>query len=393
MKQDKWTERLEKHLADYREEPKRDLWEGIEASLNQEVKHQSRLVSLYRWMAAAVFIGLATGGAYLFWHQQPVTDEQQQDVIAEVYESVENPKQEESFVAQAITSKSTALSRITSPSGTSVAAEGFVATEESVTTEELVTTEESVATEKSAPEINEKHKVLPKKTEVQKKQPTLEGFEEKNLTQRHNKKLSMNLYASGGMSSWNGRNGVQMSSSMQQKFAFTRGGPVYLADYEERQDHKQPISFGLTLSYPLTKRLSLSTGAVYTRLSSDFLTLAQNHQIKRHQILHYVGIPLNLQFSVWQWHGLEAYLAAGGQVDWNVEAKANTDGIDQKMDKDRAQWSLGGSLGVQYHIVPQIGLYAEPGIRYYFNNGSSISNFYKDKPTNFNLQLGLRFDF
>ena len=371
MKQDKWSERLEKHLADYREEPKRDLWEGIEVSLNKEVKRQHRLVSLRRWMAAAVFVGLALGGGYLFWHQQPVTDEQQQDVIAEVYEAPENPKQEESFVAQAITSKSTALSRITSPSGTSVAAEGFVATEESVTTEE------SVATEKSAPEINEKHKVLPKKTEVQKKQPTLEVFEEKNPAQH----------------SWNGRNGVQMSSSMQQKFAFTRGGPVYLADYEERQDHKQPISFGLTLSYPLTKRLSLSTGAVYTRLSSDFLTLAQNHQIKRHQVLHYVGIPLNLQFSVWQWRGLEAYLTAGGQVDWNVEAKANTDGVDQEMGKDRMQWSIGGSLGVQYHIVPHVGLYAEPGIRYYFNNGSSISNFYKDKPTNFSLQLGLRFDF
>ena len=80
-------------------------------------------------------------------------------------------------------------------------------------------------------------------------------------------------------------------------------------------------------------------------------------------------------------------------MDWNVAAKANTDGVDQKMDKDRMQWSIGGSLGVQYHIVPQVGLYAEPGIRHYFNNGSSISNFYKDKPTNFNLQLGLRFDF
>ena len=387
MKQDKWTERLEKHLADYREEPKRDLWEGIEASLNKEVKRQHRLVSLRRWMAAAVFVGLAVGGGYLFWHQQPVTDEQQQDVIAEVYEAPENPKQEESFVAQAITSKSTALSRITSPSGTSASTEDFVATEVSVTTEE------SVATEKSALEINEEHKVLPKKPEKQKEQPTLEVFEEKNPAIYHNRKLSMNLYASGGMSSWNGRNGVQMSSSMQQKFAFTRGGPVYLVDYEERQDHKQPISFGLTLSYPLTKRLSLSTGAVYTRLSSDFLTLAQNHQIKRHQVLHYVGIPLNLQFSVWQWRGLDLYLAAGGQVDWNVSAKANTDGIDQKMDKDRAQWSVGGSLGVQYHIVPQIGLYAEPGIRHYFNNGSSVSNFYKDKPTNFNLQLGLRFDF
>ena len=83
MKQDKWTERLEKHLADYREEPKRDLWEGIEASLNKEVKRQHRLVSLRRWMAAAVFVGLAVGGGYLFWHQQPVTDEQQQDVIAD----------------------------------------------------------------------------------------------------------------------------------------------------------------------------------------------------------------------------------------------------------------------------------------------------------------------
>ena len=387
MKQDKWTERLEKHLADYREEPKRDLWEGIEASLDKEVKRQHRLVSLRRWMAAAVLVGLTTGGAYLLWHQQPDADKLQQDVMTDVYEDPENPKQEESFVAQAITSKSTALSRITSPSGTSASTEEFVATEVSVTTEE------SFATEESAPVANEDHQVLPKKPEKQKERPALELFEEKNPTQRHNKKLSMNLYASGGMSSWNGRNGVQMSSSMQQKFAFTRGGPVYLADYEERQDHKQPISFGLTLSYPLTKRLSLSTGAVYTRLSSDFLTLAQNHQIKRHQVLHYVGIPLNLQFSVWQWHGLEAYLTAGGQVDWNVSAKANTDGIDQKMDKDRAQWSLGGSLGVQYHIVPQIGLYAEPGIRYYFNNGSSISNFYKDKPTNFNLQLGLRFDF
>jgi opacity protein-like surface antigen len=387
MKQDKWTERLEKHLADYREEPKRDLWEGIEASLDKEVKRQHRLVSLRRWMAAAVFVGLTTGGGYLFWHQQPVKEEQQHDAVAEVYESVENPKQEESFVAQAITLKSTASSRITPTAETSAS------TEESVDTEESVTTEESVATEESTPVVNEYHKVLHKKTEEQKKQPTLEVFEEKNPAIHHNRKLSMNLYASGAMGSWKGQNGVMMSSSMQQKFAFTRGEPVYLVDYEERQDHKQPISFGLTLSYPITKRLSVSTGAVYTRLSSDFLTIVQNHQIKRHQVLHYVGIPLNLQFSVWQWRGLDLYLAAGGQVDWNVAAKANTDGVDQKMDKDRMQWSIGGSLGVQYHIVPQVGLYAEPGIRYYFNNGSSISNFYKDKPTNFNLQLGLRFDF
>jgi hypothetical protein len=382
MKQDKWTERLEKHLADYREEPKRNLWEGIEASLNQEMKHQSRLVSLYRWMAAAVFIGLATGGAYLFWHQQPATDEQLHAVITDISKPVEELRHETSLVSQLMTSKKAALSVMTLKS------------EESVPTETSVSIEKKpVATETSVPVINEEDQLSQKIPENQKERPALELFEEKNPAQQHKRKLSMNLYASGGMSSWNGRNGVQMSSSMQQKFFSTRGEPVYLIDYEERQNHNQPISFGLTLSYPLTKRLSVSTGVVYTKLSSDFLTIVLDHQIKRHQVLHYIGVPLNLQFSVWQWRGLEAYLAAGGQVDWNVEAKADTDGVDQKMDKDRMQWSIGGSVGVQYHIVPHVGLYAEPGIRYYFNNGSSISNFYKDKPTNFSLQFGLRFDF
>ncbi len=386
MKQDKWTERLEKHLADYREEPKRDLWEGIEASLNQEVKHQSRLVSLYRWMAAAFFIGLATGGAYLFWHQQPATDEQQQ-VLADASETTKDLTHETSDVAQLITPKKAAISVITLKS------EESVATETSVPIEKPVLTEKPVTTETSVPVVNEEDKITQKNPENQKERTALELFEEKNPSHHHNRKLSMNLYASGGMSSWNGRNGVQMSSSMQQKYFFTRGEPIYLIDYEEHQNHNQPISFGLTLSYPLTKKLSVNTGVVYTKLSSDFLTIVKDHQIKRHQVLHYIGIPLNLQFSVWQWRGLEAYLAAGGQVDWNVEAKANTDGVDQEMGKDRMQWSIGGSLGVQYHIVPHVGLYAEPGIRYYFNNGSSISNFYKDKPTNFSLQFGLRFDF
>ncbi len=381
MKQDKWNERLEKHLADYREEPKRDLWEGIEASLDKEVKHQYRLVSLRRWIAAAVFLGMTTGGAYLFWHQQPLTNELQPTVTADIPESSEELRHEEPIVTLPVTSQSAVLSVVAQPS------------EEPVATEASAPAEESTITENSAPVVNEEAKKTQKNPEIHKELPALEYFEEKSPAQQDNRKLSMNLYASAGMSSWNGRNGVQMSPSMQQKFIFTRGESVYLIDYEERQNHSQPISFGLTLSYPLTKRLSVSTGVVYTKLSSDFLTIVQDHQIKRHQTLHYVGVPLNLQFSVWQWRGFETYLAAGGQVDWNVEAKANTDGIDQKMGKDRMQWSIGGSLGLQYHIVPQVGLYAEPGIRYYFNNGSSISNFYKDKPTNFNLQLGLRFDF
>ena len=37
-------------------------------------------------------------------------------------------------------------------------------------------------------------------------------------------------------------------------------------------------------------------------------------------------------------------------------------------------------------------LYAEPGIGYYFNDGSSTPTIYKDHPLNFNLSLGIRFN-
>ena len=172
--------------------------------------------------------------------------------------------------------------------------------------------------------------------------------------------------------------------------ASTRGDVVYLVGYEERQSHDHPISFGLTLSYPLAKRLALSSGLVYTKLNSDFLTIMQSNQVSRHQTLHYIGVPLNIQFSFWRWHGLNTYLSAGGLAEWNVKATANTDGVDQEMKKDRMQWSVNGSVGIQYDIIPQFGIYAESGLRHYFDNGSNISNFYKDKPTSLNLQLGLR---
>ena len=47
-------------------------------------------------------------------------------------------------------------------------------------------------------------------------------------------------------------------------------------------------------------------------------------------------------------------------------------------------------MGVEYQVVPLLGIYAEPGLRYYFDNGSGMQNFSKDKPTSWNLQVGFR---
>ena len=52
-----------------------------------------------------------------------------------------------------------------------------------------------------------------------------------------------------------------------------------------------------------------------------------------------------------------------------------------------------GAVGAQVNFTRQIGLYIEPGIAYYFDDGSDIETFRKEHPLNFNLQLGLRFSF
>ena len=115
-----------------------------------------------------------------------------------------------------------------------------------------------------------------------------------------------------------------------------------------------------------------------------------SQQLRKEQRLYYLGIPLNLNYRLLSYKGLKVYASAGGQADWNISTKLQINGVSQEMAKDRMQWSVNGGLGLQYDIIPQLGLYAEPGLKYYFDNGSNVQNFFKDKPLNFNLQLGLR---
>ena len=88
------------------------------------------------------------------------------------------------------------------------------------------------------------------------------------------------------------------------------------------------------------------------------------------------------------------FAAAGFQADWNVAARQNAEGVERHMDRDKMQWSASASLGLQYSLPiggTDLALYAEPGISHYFDNGSPVQNFFKDKPTSMKLQIGLRF--
>ncbi|MDD7001967.1 MAG: hypothetical protein PUI47_01830 [Prevotella copri] len=157
--------------------------------------------------------------------------------------------------------------------------------------------------------------------------------------------------------------------------------------------HHAPVSVGLQVAFGIAPRLSLSTGLVYTRTSSDFYPYAPSSSYNVHQVLHYVGILVGLNYEFWQSGGFHAYVMAGAEADYNVKNDTEEEGVKKENAKrDRVQFSGKASLGAQYDITPKVGLYIEPGAKYYFDNGSHVENTFKDKKLNFNLQFGLRFN-
>ena len=82
-----------------------------------------------------------------------------------------------------------------------------------------------------------------------------------------------------------------------------------LPGYEEKTRHHRPISMGLSAQFGLAKRLALTTGVVYSNLKSDYIYEMGGTTLERNQVLHYVGVPVEVVYTVWSKYGLFCYLA------------------------------------------------------------------------------------
>lgn len=165
-------------------------------------------------------------------------------------------------------------------------------------------------------------------------------------------------------------------------------------------EHHLPIRIGLSVAYALTDRLSISSGLTYTRLSSDIKDASRESKYIGEQRLHYVGIPVNVSYKVASFRWLGLYGTAGvlaekcvsgttdeGYVENNTMKYTNTHNISSKP----LQMSVNAGVGIQFDFIDNVGIYAEPGLSYYFDDGSALQTIYKEKPLNFNLNVGVRF--
>ena len=395
MKQDKWTQQLHNKLADCQTDAPEGLWDDIEAALQTQAKPQkARFISLRRWVIAACLASFLATGGYMWYHSMNKPESNQNpSELADVKEDITYDNPIDTIYNNKVDRITVKRERIVVKHNPVLLAEAETNTIVSAPNDSLFhqpdeeSPKQQIADASPAP--NEGDQII---RELDK------AIQE--LSKKHYNSVSLNLYAMNGFGTQAHSNGVLMSQDLLQKFnndysyaSATRAqSPVYLSGYEERQKHYQPISLGISVSYPLTKVLSITTGVAFTRLHSDFVYTTQIQQINKEQKLYYLGIPLQLNARLWSYKGLKAYLSAGGQADWNISTSLESNGIAQELDKDKMQWSVNASLGVEYDIIPQLGIYVEPGLKHYFDNGSRIENFFKDKPTNFNLQVGVRWN-
>ena len=165
--------------------------------------------------------------------------------------------------------------------------------------------------------------------------------------------------------------------------------------------HRQPVKVGLSARYHFNDRWSLQAGIDYSYHSSDFVLQVENAQIQGDQKLHFVGVPVALAYSLWSPGRFNVYLSGGGEIEKVVKGSQSTMRMTSNMadrkvcqDVEEKPWqiSIGGSAGVQFSITKLLSVYAEPGVAYYFDNKSSLPTIYQEKPFNFNLNMGLRFN-
>lgn len=171
-------------------------------------------------------------------------------------------------------------------------------------------------------------------------------------------------------------------------------------DVKTEYKHHFPIRIGVKVAYAFNERLSLESGLTYTRLSSDMKDGTEENHYTGEQKLNYVGIPVNVKYNAWSYKRFNLYVYAGVLAEKCVSGSItqeyvinNTTKKTEKTDIDSKpmQMSVNASVGVQLNVLNNIGIFAEPGISYYFDDSSSLQTIYKEKPLNFNITVGMRY--
>lgn len=446
-----WTNKLRDRLTDYQEPVTDDLWAAIQQSLAQQKSdivsigksvdsldghsnHQSNAkeVVFRRFSIAAALAALAVGGTYIYLNPTKSNEPIAQATVLQEDSSTskgalhENQSSEHNQASQEYSSDNTdtdSPSRLGDDTFTKYSkrvkkqlgiqtslldGEGSKLFTQNLDNDKQNDNRQDQNRDK-VPSRSKKSLEGNPEMLAMAASPSSYAIQESNARRYQSSSWSVQLYGENGVVGSKNSNGFDAAFVPSNNAS----GPVYpgnftdafysvmairalsgtpSADYYEKVKHHFPISVGVQVGWGVTECLRINTGVVYTNVSSDFINSSYNTTQVTTQTLHYVGVPVNISYDFWQTKRFKTYVTVGGEADFNVKNHTESDGEVMASKHDRTQWSANASLGAQFDIIPQLGIYVEPGAKYYFDNGSQIENTFKDKKLNFNLQFGLRWN-
>ncbi|MBR4735570.1 MAG: PorT family protein [Bacteroidales bacterium] len=162
-----------------------------------------------------------------------------------------------------------------------------------------------------------------------------------------------------------------------------------------------PFSAGIGIKWNILPRLAVGTGVRYTNLSRSFVADYQSGegwgvpQKPVDNVQHWIGVPVNVYYDIVSRPRLKVHAFAGGAMDYLLQNKFTIHSdkdIVWRKDGTSFQWSAAAGAGIEYMVLPWMGLYLDPSVRYYFGQaGGADINGLPVHPVRFVVEAGLRF--
>lgn len=371
-----WTTDMKQKLEGHKMTPPAGLWEGISSEMGLQENPAPKTVAIRRWHWVVAAMLLALVGFFALY-QFP-----QDESFPQV---AQTPQEQETPMMKKESSDEQPLALADSPQRNHTQVSPKIAED---TTPQVAedSSSQQVAEELSSPQVAEE---TSQQTSVMTHRQ--QHSEEQHYTVHHPTKQlsapksrnqwSVGLNASGGLLA------STSQSSMGQSYVYD--GEYYdsgvssttqpipsSTTYDVEAKHRMPVTLGLSVHYQLNACLALLTGVNYTYLYSEF-SKPLYPNVYREQKLHYLGIPVGLSWLFWKTSGFSFYLSGSVMLQKCLNEKP-------------WQWSVNASAGAEYAITPQLGLYLQPSLGYYFHDGTSFEHYYKEHPLAPSIEFGLR---
>lgn len=364
-------------LDEGREEVPAHIWEGVSDGLDKAARRKA-VTLWWRRAAAGVAAAAAVAFAVVFSHDEPdtlVPDAVDKDMIATV-----RPVEE----ADPVTVPETEAFMASAGNMLAMAEPVDIA---GPATQEITENKDVAVIENTTEDITEAVEKKDEAVEVRQKTGNEESIYHpidwgEDAEERKHRNISLVVSGIAGTNNTEGQNRIGPMKRPSVNPVPVKTG---IEETSTKGSYGIPVSFGAGVKVDLNSRWSVGAGLNYTLMSRQFygkyIRIGESGSIENstssdiRNVQHYIGIPVNAFYNIISNEGINLYAYAGGAVEKCISDKYSvlSTSITHKEKAKGVQLSANAGIGVEFMLGDNLGLYIDPSLRYYFNNGQPKS--------------------